>query len=59
MKISELIAKLYELQLRHGDMRVETQSGCGCCEWSRDPEPRFLEENPWEWRQPNSAGVYL
>ncbi len=59
VKLSELIAKLYELQLEHGDVWVMTEWGCRCEAGSRDPEPRFLEEDPWEYRRADSAGVYL
>lgn len=49
MVISDLILQLQQLQYEHGDIEVYTQGGCGCCIWSRDVEPRFSEEDPWEY----------
>lgn len=45
MTISELIEGLYKLLLKHGDVEVYTETGCGCCMGSREPFPRFTEED--------------
>lgn len=58
MKISELRAHLTLLEVAHGDVEVYTEDGCGCCIWSREVDPEFRTEDPFEYRE-NSAGVYL
>lgn len=59
MRISELIDRLEHHQRHFGDAEVFTQGGCGCCQWSRDPEPEFYETDLWEYPERNQPGIYL
>jgi hypothetical protein len=48
MLISELIEKLAALAAEHGDVVVEVTSGCGCCEWNEEPNPKFHEPDKYD-----------
>lgn len=59
LRISELIDQLQHHQRHFGDVLVFTQGGCGCCLWSRDPEPEFYETDLWGYPGQNQPGIYL
>lgn len=54
MKLSELLNKLEILMEQEGDQDVYVINGCGCCEWTGDPNPRV----PTYYRNVD-PGVYL
>ena len=56
MKITELVVKLLVLMLEHGNVDVRTESGCGCCIWSRGVDPEFKLKDPWG---SEGEGIYL